>query len=125
MPESGPPGTKTTRSTRRGRPFGRAVPAGPRSEGGVTPSRERVHLVIERTDGSRIVRLPAPRWLVSVAVGLAGLVLVAAGALYRDYVALTAHRADFAALQTRLREQQVLIDGFQDRVAQMRTEVEG
>jgi septal ring factor EnvC (AmiA/AmiB activator) len=91
----------------------------------VNPSRERVHLVVERTDGSRIVRLPAPRWLVSVAVALTGLVLVSAGALYRDYVTLTADRADFAALQSRLREQQALIEGFQDRVAQMRAEVDG
>lgn len=91
----------------------------------MTPGRERVHLVVERTDGSRIVRLPAPRWLVSAAFGLAGLVLVAAGALYRDYVTLTAHRADFSALQTRVREQQVMIDGFQERVGQMRGEVDG
>jgi len=91
----------------------------------VTPRRERVQLVLERTDGSRIARVPAPRWLVSVALGLIGLVLVTAGALYRDYVALTAHRADFAALQARLREQQAAIDGFQDRVAQVRAEVEG
>src|SRR5262245_19871326 len=124
-PQSGIPGRKT-RPTQRGTPFDRAVPAGPQSEGeGVTPSRERVHVVVERADGSRIVRVPAPRWLVSVAVGLAGLVLVAAGALYRDYVTLTAHRADFGALQARVREQQVLIDGFQDRVAQMRAEVDG
>ncbi len=91
----------------------------------MTPVRERVHLVLERTDGSRIARVPAPRWLLSVALALAGLVLVAAGALYRDYVTLTAHRADYAALQARLNEQQATIDGFQDRVAQMRAEVEG
>jgi murein DD-endopeptidase MepM/ murein hydrolase activator NlpD len=89
------------------------------------PGGERVHLVVERTDGSRIVRLPAPRWLASVAVGLAGLVLVAAGALYRDYVALTTHRAEFAALQQRLGEQRAMIDGFQDRVGQMRAEIDG
>ncbi len=85
----------------------------------------RVHVVVERTDGSRIVRLPAPRWLVSVAVGLAGLVLVAAGALYRDYVALAAHRADFAALHARLRDQQAVIDGFRARIGQMGDEVDG
>ena len=86
---------------------------------------QRVHVVVERTDGSRIVRVPAPPWLVSVAVGLAGLVLVAAGALYRDYVTLTAHRADFTALQARLRDQQAVIDGFRERVGQMRDEVDG
>lgn len=91
---------------------------------GVTSGPDRVHVVVERTDGSRIVRLPAPRWLVSAAVGLAGLVLVAAGALYTDYVALKTQRAEFAALQARLAEQQAVIDGFQERVTQMRAEVD-
>jgi hypothetical protein len=81
-------------------------------------------VVVERTDGSPIVRLPAPRWLVSVAFGLAGLVLIAAGALYRDYVALTTHRADYATLQSRLRDQQATIDGFRERIGQMRDEVD-
>jgi murein DD-endopeptidase MepM/ murein hydrolase activator NlpD len=91
----------------------------------MTPPRERVHVVVERTDGSRIVRLPAPRWLVSVGVALVGLVLVSAGALYRDYVALATQRAEFAALQSRLAEQQLLIDGFHERVGQMRSEIDG
>ncbi len=87
--------------------------------------RQRVHVVIERTDGSRIVRVPAPRWLVSVVFGLAGLLLVAAGALYRDYVTLTAQRTAFATLQARMVAQQTLIDGFQERVATMRAEIDG
>ena len=86
---------------------------------------QRVHVVVERTDGSRIVRLAAPRWLVAVALGLAGLVLVATGALYRDYVILAAQRADFAALQARLRDQQAVIDGFRGRITQIRDEVDG
>ncbi|MDP2626397.1 MAG: M23 family metallopeptidase [Candidatus Rokubacteria bacterium] len=87
-------------------------------------SPERVHVVIERTDGSRIVRLPAPRWLVSVAVGIGGLALVAAGAFYTDYVALKQQREQFAALETRLAEQQHVIDGFQQRVSRVRAEVD-
>ena len=87
-------------------------------------SPERVHVVIERTDGSRIVRLPAPRWFVSVAVGIGGLALVAAGALYTDYVALKQQREQFAALETRLAEQQQVIDGFQQRVSRVRAEVD-
>jgi murein DD-endopeptidase MepM/ murein hydrolase activator NlpD len=90
----------------------------------VSSGRERVHLVVERTDGSRIIRVPAPRWLVSAFVGMAGLLLVAGGALYRDYVALKAQRAEFAAQESRLADQQSLIDGFQERLAQMRAEVE-
>ncbi|MEK7443567.1 MAG: M23 family metallopeptidase [candidate division NC10 bacterium] len=87
-------------------------------------SPERVHVVIERTDGSRIVRLPAPRWLVSVAVGIGGLALVAVGALYTDYVALKHQREQFAALETRLAEQQQVIDGFQQGVTRVRAEVD-
>jgi len=87
--------------------------------------RQRVYLVIERADGSHIARVPAPRWLVSVAVGLAGLLLVAAGALYRDYLTLTAQRTAFATLQSRMDAQQALIDGFQERVATMRGEIDG
>ncbi len=88
------------------------------------PKSERVHVVIERTDGSRIVRLPAPRWLVSVAVGLTGLLLVAVGALYADYVALKKQRAEFAALEARASAQQQMIDTFQQRVAGIRGEVQ-
>ena len=87
--------------------------------------RQRVHVVIERTDGSRIARVPAPRWLVSVVLGLAGLLVVSAGALYRDYVTLTAQRTAFATLQSRMVAQQALIDGFQERVATMRAEIDG
>jgi murein DD-endopeptidase MepM/ murein hydrolase activator NlpD len=91
----------------------------------VTSGPDRVHLVVERTDGSRIIRLPAPRWLVSVGVGLVGLLLVAAGALYSDYVTLKAQRAEFATFQARLAEQRATIDGFHERVAEMRAEVDG
>ena len=86
---------------------------------------ERVHVVVERPDGSRLIRLPAPRWLVSVAVGVLGLLLVAGGAWYHDYSALRVHRAEFAALQARLADQQRLLEGFQQRVARVRAEVDG
>jgi len=85
---------------------------------------ERVQVVVERGDGSRVIRVPAPRWAVSVAVGVLGLVLVAGGAWYRDYASLKSQRAAFTALQTRLAEQQKLFDGFQSRVAQIRDEVD-
>ena len=89
------------------------------------PGSDRVHVVLERTDGSRIVRLPAPRWLVSAAVAIAAVVLVAASTVYRDYVGLRAQRAEFAAGLHRIAEQQTVIDGFQERVGQIRAEVDG
>lgn len=75
-------------------------------------------------DGSRIVRLAAARWAVSVVVGVIGLALVAGGAIYGDYVSLKRHRAEFATLQTRLVEQQRIIDNFEARIRQVRTEMD-
>jgi len=94
-------------------------PPGPRQ------TAERVQIVLERPDGTRLIRLPAPRWMVSVAVGVLGLLLVAGGAWYRDYSSLRGSRADFAALQSRLADQQALLEGFQQRVARVRAEVDG
>lgn len=85
---------------------------------------ERVHIVVERSDGSRIARLPAPRWLVSVAVGLAGLGLAIAGAVYTDYVFLQKQREQFAALDARLAGQQKLLARYQERIAQVRGEID-
>jgi murein DD-endopeptidase MepM/ murein hydrolase activator NlpD len=85
---------------------------------------ERVQVVVERGDGSRVIRLSAPRWAVSVAVGLLGLVLVAGGAWYRDYLSLRAQRAQLTAMQDRLAEQKKTFDGFQERVARIRGEVD-
>ena len=92
---------------------------------------QRVHVVIERSDGSRIVRVPAPRWLVSVAVGLLGVVVATAGMLSADYVFLARHRHQFAALHEKVLTQQRLVatqtqivDGFESRVAELRGEIE-
>jgi murein DD-endopeptidase MepM/ murein hydrolase activator NlpD len=85
---------------------------------------ERVKVVVERGDGSRVIRFSTPRWMVSVAVGAVGLALVAGGAWYRDYSSLRLQRAEFAALQGRLAEQQRAFDSFQERVAQIRSEVD-
>jgi len=92
---------------------------------GPKQAAERVHVVVERPDGTRLVRLPAPRWLVSAVVGLLGLLLVAGGAWYRDYSSLRSSRAEFSALEARLADQQRLLEGFQQRVARIRTEVDG
>lgn len=97
-----------------------------RGETIVTEQRglERVRVVVERGDGSHVIRLPAPRWAVSVAVGVLGLALVAGGAWYRDYAFLRAQRAQFTALQDQLAQQKKTFGGFQERVAQIRGEVD-
>lgn len=84
---------------------------------------ERVKVLVERGDGSRVIRFSAPRWMVSVTVGALGVALVAGGAWYRDYSSLRLQRAEFAALQSRLAEQQQIFESFQERVAQIRSEV--
>jgi murein DD-endopeptidase MepM/ murein hydrolase activator NlpD len=103
------------------------------------PSPERIHVVIERADGLRLARLPVPPWLISVLLLVAGLGLVSAGALCRDYLALTRQRTAFAAVDDHLGRQQalidtqrvtiddqrLLIDGFEARLRQLRAEVDG
>ena len=83
-----------------------------------------MRVVVERGDGARVIRVSAPRWIVSVAVGAVGLTLIAGGAWYRDYASLRGQRAAFTALQSRLAEQRLAFDGFQARVGQIRAEVD-
>jgi murein DD-endopeptidase MepM/ murein hydrolase activator NlpD len=83
-----------------------------------------VRVVVERGDGARVIRVSAPRWMVSVAVGAVGLTLIAGGAWYRDYASLRGQRAAFTALESRLAEQRLAFDGFQARVGQIRAEVD-
>src|SRR3972149_11169135 len=68
-PSDGGPGSAIPVSVRRRRSMSSRSP-------------ERVHVVIERTDGSRIVRLPAPRWLVPLGGGVGGVAPRPGGALY-------------------------------------------
>jgi murein DD-endopeptidase MepM/ murein hydrolase activator NlpD len=56
---------------------------------------------------------------------MVGLVLASLGFIYHDYRELKEQRARFAALQIESAEQQELIDSFQQRLAAIRTEVEG
>src|SRR5687767_14418192 len=99
--------------------------AGARGETIVTEQRglERVNVVVERGDGSPVIRLSVSRWMISVGVGALGLALVVGGAWYRDYSSLRSQRAEFTALETRLAEQRRTFDAFQERVAQIRNEV--
>ena len=83
-----------------------------------------MRVVVERGDGARVIRVSAPRWMVSVAVGAVGLTLIAGGAWYRDYASLRGQRAAFTALESRLAEQRLAFDGFQARVGQIRAEVD-
>lgn len=91
----------------------------------MTRGSDRVHLVVERVDGARVLRLPAPRWLISAGVAMGGLVLAALALVHNDYRELKEQRAKFAALQAQSAEQQEVIDGFQQRLAVIRAEIDG
>jgi murein DD-endopeptidase MepM/ murein hydrolase activator NlpD len=100
---------------------------------------ERVHIVIEAADGLRLARVPMPPWVLAVLLASFGLGLVSAGALFGDYLALARQRVAFAAVEDRLGrqqgvidtqrftidDQQVLLDGFEARLRQLRAEVDG
>lgn len=85
---------------------------------------EKVELEVRRSDGSSVVRMEAPRWSVSIAVGLIGLLLGAAGAIWGDYIQLRRQRAEFDLLQSRVSEQQRLIGEFESRARKVRAEID-
>lgn len=86
--------------------------------------REKVELEVRRSDGSSVVRMEAPRWSVSVAVGLFGLLLGGAGAIWGDYIQLRRHRADFDVLHSRVADQQRVIEAFESRARKARAEID-
>lgn len=99
---------------------------------------ERVRVVLERGDGLRLARIPAPRWVVTAIAGVVGLGLVAGGALWGENVALKRELGAFVAAESRLGRQQALIDSqrvtidgqralleaFEGRLGQLRAEME-
>ena len=90
-------------------------------------SNRRLNLLLVRADGTRVLGLTVPRW--TLAVGIGGLVLVllfAIGSLryLDDYLTLRAQRETLNALSPRLAEQQALIDLYQQRMRELRAEVD-
>ncbi|MCI0548802.1 MAG: M23 family metallopeptidase [Candidatus Rokubacteria bacterium] len=86
---------------------------------------DRVHVVVERGDGSRILRVPVPPWwVVSATLGALGLGCLALLAFWGDYTVLRQHRAEFTGLQTRVADQERVIEDFEGRVRAIRRELE-
>ena len=81
------------------------------------------NLLIVHGDGSRIVRLRLPRWLLWG--GLLTLVLGVStlGAIFGDYVSLKYENSQVGTLRQQVREQAKLIDGFYRRTGELRKEV--
>ncbi len=89
----------------------------------------RFRVLLVRGDGTRILRVALPRWVVTFTLGAvtvgATLVGTSLGAIYRDYLSLRDQRASLAAMLPRLAEQQVLLDSYQNEARELMAEVDG
>jgi murein DD-endopeptidase MepM/ murein hydrolase activator NlpD len=91
------------------------------------PEPRRFNLLIVRGDGSRVLRLSVSLWTVGAALASVVLSLgIAAAALtfYGDYQALRRQDQTVASLLPRLARQQALIDLYQQRIREVRTEID-
>jgi hypothetical protein len=95
----------------------------PAGRGGHSP----FNLLLVRGDGTHVLRLTLPRWVVGVALGGVGvgIVLVATslGVIYSDYLSLRHQRDTMSVLLPRLTEQQGLLESYQSRVRDLRSEI--
>jgi murein DD-endopeptidase MepM/ murein hydrolase activator NlpD len=85
-------------------------------------------VVLQRRDGTRILRATLPRWVVAVALGAlavgAGLVATSLSAIYGDYAALRDQRATLAAMLPRLADQQEVVEAYQAQARHLRAEID-
>ena len=84
---------------------------------------KRFNLLIVHGDGTRILRLNFPRWVLYGGLTVLALAVSTLGAIYGDYVSLRRQFSQVAALQEQVTEQRVLIDSFHRRIAEVRSEV--
>ena len=82
------------------------------------------NLLMVRDDGSRVVRLSVPGWVIGAMVGGLAVTLFGLGVIYPDYVSLRHQRSTFAALASRLHTQQTLLDAAQSRMREIRGEID-
>src|SRR5207249_6012914 len=93
--------------TRRGRP-----------DQGMKPP---FSLLVVHGDGSRLLRVHLPRWIVYGTLG--SVAAVAAAGLSGEYVLRQGDGDQMAALRRRVEDQREVIDSFQTRVAAVRSEI--
>jgi murein DD-endopeptidase MepM/ murein hydrolase activator NlpD len=77
-----------------------------------------------RDDGSRVLRLSVPGWVIGAIGGGLAVTLVGLGVIYPDYASLRHQRTSFAALASRLHTQQTLLDAAQARMREIRGEID-
>ena len=79
------------------------------------PKTKQFNLLMVRDDGSRVLRLSIPTWVVGAVVGGFSVTLLGLAFIYPDYVTLRHQRGTFTALSARLHTQQALLDAAQAR----------
>ena len=85
---------------------------------------KQFNLLMVRDDGSRVLRLSVPGWVVAAVAGGFAVTLVGLAFIYPDYVALRQQRGTFTALSARLHSQQTLLDAAQSRLSEIRSEID-
>ncbi len=85
---------------------------------------KQFNLLMVRDDGSRVLRLSVPGWVIAAVVGGLGVTLVGLAFIYPDYASLRHQRGNFSALSARLQSQQTLLDAAQSRLREIRGEID-
>jgi murein DD-endopeptidase MepM/ murein hydrolase activator NlpD len=88
------------------------------------PRPRGFNLLIVKSDGSGVLRLTFPRWLLGFAVGGLVLVVFTLGLIYGDYLSLRQQRASYTELEGRLVQQQAAIDGSEKLAREVRAEID-
>jgi murein DD-endopeptidase MepM/ murein hydrolase activator NlpD len=84
---------------------------------------KQFNLLMVRDDGSRVLRLSVPGWVVGAIVSGFAVTLLGLAVIYPDYVSLRNQRATFSALSARLASQQSMIEASQQRMKEIRGEI--
>lgn len=86
---------------------------------------KRFNLLFVHGDGTQVLRLNIPRWI--LVAGLAVLILAVStlAAISGDYLFLKRQWSQMAGLQQQVAEQRALLDTFQRRIADIRSEITG
>ncbi|MBI2468120.1 MAG: M23 family metallopeptidase [Candidatus Rokubacteria bacterium] len=84
----------------------------------------RFNLLVVYGDGTRVLRLNIPRWLVGVTAAALLLGLLSVGAVWGDYLFLKRQWGQIATLQRLVMEQHAQIDGSRQRVAEAQGEID-
>lgn len=83
----------------------------------------RFNFLIVHDNGTRLLRLDLPRWILSVGLILFVLGISFLGVIFGDYLSLKKQWKEMALLQQKVAEQSGLIDSFHRRIAEVRGEI--